>query len=70
MQKDVGSVMGLYPTPVTVVGLMNGERVNFLTIAHVGVVDHGSLMISIDKAHEFSDAGIKENRRCICEPCE
>jgi len=61
MQKDVGSVMGLYPTPVTVVGLMNGERVNFLTIAHLGVVDHGSLMISIDKSHEFSDAGIKEN---------
>lgn len=61
MQKDIGAVMGLYPMPVTVVGVVNGERVNFLPIAHVGVVEHGTLLISIDKNHEFSDAGIKEN---------
>jgi len=61
MQKDIGAVMGLYPTPVTVVGLMNGKRVNFLTIAHVGIVEHGTFMISVDKAHKFSDAGIREN---------
>lgn len=62
MQKDIGSVMGLYPMPVTVVGVVNGDRVNFLTIAHVGVVEHGTLLISVDKNHEFSDAGIKENK--------
>ena len=61
MQKDIGGVMGLYPTPVTIVGVMNGNRVNFLTIAHVGVVEHGHLLISIDKLHKFSDNGIKEN---------
>ena len=60
MTKDIGAVMGLYPTPVTVVGLMNGERVNFLTIAHVGVADHGALLISVDKEHKFSDTGIRE----------
>lgn len=60
MQKDIGSVMGLYPTPVTVVGLFTEEKkVNFLTIAHVGVVDHGHLLVSVDKAHEVSDKGIK-----------
>lgn len=62
MTKDIGAVMGLYPTPVTVVGLMNGERVNFLTIAHVGVAEHGALLISVDKEHKFSDTGIRENR--------
>lgn len=62
MQKDIGSVMGLYPTPVTVVGLVTEKgRVNFLTIAHVGVVEHGHLLISIDKAHTVSDAGIRAN---------
>ena len=62
MQKDIGSVMGLYPTPVTVVGLVTEENtVNFLTIAHVGVVDHGHLLVSIDKAHEISDTGIKKH---------
>jgi len=61
MQKDIGSVMGLYPMPATVVGVVNEDRVNFLTIAHVGVVEHGTLLVSIDKAHEFSDAAIKKN---------
>lgn len=61
MQKDIGAVMGLYPMPVTVVGVVNGDRVNFLTIAHVGVVEHGTLLVSIDKNHDFSDAAIREN---------
>lgn len=61
MQKDIGAVMGLYPMPVTIVGVVSGERVNFLPIAHVGVVEHDTLLISVDKNHAFSDAGIKEN---------
>lgn len=62
MQKDLGSVMGLYPTPVTVVGtVLEDGRVNFLTIAHVGVVEHGLFSISVDKAHTLSDAAIKRN---------
>lgn len=63
MQKDIGSVMGLYPMPVTVVGVVSEGRVNFLPIAHVGVVEHGHLLVSIDKNHTFSDAGIKEHRQ-------
>ena len=62
MQKDLGSVMGLYPMPVTVVGVVVDGRVNFLTIAHVGVVEHGRLLVSIDKSHRYSDKGIKENK--------
>jgi flavin reductase (DIM6/NTAB) family NADH-FMN oxidoreductase RutF len=61
MQKEIGAVMGLYPTPVTVVGVAAEGRVNFLTVAHVGVVEHGEFVISVDKAHEFSDAGIRKN---------
>jgi len=62
MQKDIGSVMGLYPTPVTVCGSVADGRVNFLTIAHVGVVEHGTLLISVDTAHELSTRGIMENK--------
>ena len=62
MQKDIGAVMGLYPTPVTVCGTVLADgRVNFLTIAHVGVVEHGHLLVSIDAAHELSDAAIAAN---------
>ncbi|MBO6129635.1 MAG: flavin reductase family protein [Pseudobutyrivibrio sp.] len=62
MQKDIGSVMGLYPTPATVVGVKDGDKVNFLVIAHVGVVDHGHLLVSIDKAHEMTDEIIKKTK--------
>lgn len=62
MQKDIGGVMGLYPTPVTVVGTVYEDgKVNFLVIAHVGVVEHGHLLISMDKAHELSDAAVLKN---------
>ena len=62
MQKDIGGVMALYPTPVTVVGTVTNEgRVNWLVIAHVGVVEHGLFSISVDKAHELSNASIKAN---------
>ncbi len=36
--------------------------VNFLVIAHVGVVDHGHLLVSIDKSHAYTDAIIKKNK--------
>lgn len=61
MLKDIGSVMGLYPTPVTIVGTVAKGRVNWLTIAHVGVVEHRHLLISMDKGHALSDAAILKN---------
>ena len=61
MQKEIGAVMGLYPTPLTVVGTVVDGRVNWLPIAHVGVVEHTRFLISVDKAHEFSVRGIETN---------
>lgn len=61
MKKDIGAVMGLYPTPVTVCGTEIDGRVNWLTIAHVGVVEHNTLLISVDKNHELSNRGIQTN---------
>lgn len=62
MQKEIGAVMGLYVTPVTIVGTVTEGKVNFLTIAHVGVVEHGAFLISVDNAHELSNKGIRENK--------
>ncbi len=61
MQKEIGSVMALYPTPLTLVGTVVDGRVNWLPIAHVGVVEHQAFVISVDNAHELSNRGIKEN---------
>ena len=48
--ESLCSVMGVYLTPVTVVGVRGEDKENFLVIAHVGVVDHGHLLVSIDKS--------------------
>jgi flavin reductase (DIM6/NTAB) family NADH-FMN oxidoreductase RutF len=63
MQQDIGPVMGLYPTPVTICGVvLEDGRVNWLPIAHVGVAEHHRLMVSIDRNHELSDAAIAKNQ--------
>lgn len=60
MKKNLGSVLGLYPTPVTVVGAMAGEKPNWLLVAHVGIIGHDKIMISLSKAH-YTNQFIKEN---------
>jgi flavin reductase (DIM6/NTAB) family NADH-FMN oxidoreductase RutF len=63
MQKDIGAVMGLYPMPVTMVGtVLEDGRVNFFPVAHVGIPEHGHLLISVDQAHTLDDHAIAANR--------
>lgn len=62
MQKDIGAVMGLYPSPLTVCGTVIDGKVNWLTIAHVGIVEHKILSISVDKNHKETNIGIAENK--------
>lgn len=61
MKKNIGSVMGLYPTPVTVIGTQEGDKVNWLNIAHVGIIEHNLMILSLNKAH-YSNALIKKNK--------
>ena len=62
MKKNLGSVLGLYPTPVTVVGTMIGDNPNWLLVAHIGIIGHDRIMISCAKPH-FSNQWIKETRK-------
>lgn len=62
MLKDIGTVIGLYPTPVTVYGTaLEDGCVKWLTIAHVGAIEHERLLASIDKASGLSDSSIVSN---------
>lgn len=62
MKKNIGSKLALYPTPVTVVGTLVNEKVNWLLVAHVGIIGHDHIMLSIHKSH-FSNQAIKETRK-------
>jgi len=71
--KAIGAVNALYPTPTTLVGSTVNDKPNFLTIAHVGILNHGTpqyLSIGLGKVH-YSNAGIIENKTfSICLPSE
>lgn len=63
MKQNIGQKLALYPTPATVVGTV-GESgaVNWMLVAHVGIVSHSKLLLSIHSAHHSVKA-IDETRR-------
>lgn len=60
MKKNLGSVLALYPTLVTVAGAMVNGKPNWLLVAHVGILGHNRILISLAKAH-YTNQGIKES---------
>jgi flavin reductase (DIM6/NTAB) family NADH-FMN oxidoreductase RutF len=61
MKKNLGPVNALYPMPTILVGTEVDGKINYITIAHVGIIDMNTLSISISKSH-FSNQGIKKNQ--------
>jgi len=71
--NPIGPVNALYPMPTTLVGATVNGKPNFLAVAHVGILNHGSpqyLSIGLGKIH-YTNPGIRENRTfSICLPSE
>ena len=64
MKKSLGGINVLYPTPTVIVGAVVAGKPNFITIAHIGIVNHAKphlISISMEKAH-YTNAGITENK--------
>ena len=52
MKQNIGQKLALYPTPATVVGTVGeGWKVNWLLVAHVGIVSHSKMLLSIHSSH-------------------
>lgn len=47
IKKDTGAVQALYPTPATVVGTVFDGKVNWLLVAHVGIVGMDGILVSM-----------------------
>ncbi|MES9995563.1 flavin reductase [Desulfovibrio aminophilus] len=73
MKAKLGAVNALYPSLTVLVGAVVHGRPNFITVAHVGIVNLGQpqlLSISLRKARHTS-IGIREHREfSICLPSE
>jgi len=71
--KPIGAVNALYPMPTTLVGATVNAKPNFLAVAHVGILNHGTpqyLSIGLHKSH-YSNSGIHANRTfSVCLPSE
>lgn len=59
MKKNIGNVLGLYPTPAVVVGTEVNGKVNWLLVAHVGIIGHDLIMLSMFKKH-YTNEGVKQ----------
>lgn len=59
MKKNIGNVLALYPTPAVVVGTEVNGKVNWLLIAHVGIIGHDQIMLSMFKKH-YTNEGVKQ----------
>jgi len=59
MKKELGAKNCLYPMPVTLVGANVNGKPNFITSAHVGIIDFSHVYLSMGKMH-YTNAGIKE----------
>lgn len=59
MKKELGAANCLYPMPVTLVGALVDGKPNFITIAYVGIIDHGHVSLAMGKVHYTND-GIRE----------
>lgn len=62
MKKNIGNALALYPTPVVVVGARVNGKASWTLVAHVGIVAHDRLLVSLYGAH-YINSGIKESRR-------
>ncbi len=60
MKKNIGAVNALYPTAVVLVGSELEGVINYINIAHVGVIDMRTISISMGKSHH-SNKAIKLN---------
>ncbi len=60
MKINLGAKNCLYPLPTVLVGATVEGKPNYLTIAHVGIMDLGTVSLGINKKH-YTNSGIKEN---------
>ncbi len=61
-KKNIGSLLALYPKPLTVVGAEVGGKVNWLIVGHTGIIGHDRILVSMSKSH-YTNQGIRESKK-------
>lgn len=64
MKKNLGGILSLYPMPVTIVGSIVEGKPNYMTIAHIGIINQEAkrlVTLSASKIHH-TNKGIRQNK--------
>ena len=61
-KQNIGSVLALYPKPMTVIGAEVDGKVNWLVVGHTGIIGHDRILVSMSKSH-YTSQGIKESKK-------
>lgn len=64
MKSKIGNQNMIYPMPVTIVGALVDDQINFINIAHVGILNARAphlISLGMNKCH-FTNSGIKETK--------
>lgn len=61
-KKNIGSVLALYPKPMTVVGAEVEGKVNWLVVGHTGIIGHDRVLVSMSKSH-YTNQGIRKSKK-------
>ena len=61
-KKNLGSLLALYPKPMTVVGAEVDGRVNWLVVGHTGIIGHDRILVSMNKNH-YTNRGIRKSKK-------
>ena len=56
-KKNLGSLLALYPKPLTVVGAIVNDKPNWLIVGHTGIIGHDRVLVSMSKSH-YTNQGI------------
>ena len=61
-KKNIGSLLALYPKPMTVVGAEVEGKVNWLVVGHTGIIGHDRILVSMSKNHH-TNQGIRKSKK-------
>ncbi len=59
MKKNIGAQLALYPMPIAVIGAMNVDKPTWTLVAHMGIIGHDRVLVSLASAH-FINSAIKK----------
>lgn len=61
-KRNIGSLLALYPKPMTVVGAEVGGKVNWLVVGHTGIIGHDRILVSMSDKH-YTNQGIRQSKK-------